>query len=143
MADDKDDKGKRYYWIKLHFNFFEEDVIDWLISQKNGCEYIVLYQKLCLATANNNGRMIQQIGEMIVPYDVNKIARDTKFNVDTVMVALGLFKKIGLILQEENGVMILPHIENMVGSETKWAQKKRKQRANEDNVPQLSPKMST
>lgn len=78
---------KRFYWIKLKENFFDIETIDWLISQKNGCEYIVLYQKLCLLTANKGGKLATQVGEMIIPYDVNKIARDTKFDIDTVIVS--------------------------------------------------------
>ena len=71
--------NKRYYWIKLKTDFFNQETIDFLLSQKNGCEYIVLYQMLCLNTANNNGEMCSKIGEMIVPYNVDKIVRDTKY----------------------------------------------------------------
>jgi predicted phage replisome organizer len=119
---------KRFYWIKLKENFFDIETIDWLISQKNGCEYIVLYQKLCLLAANKGGRLAMQVGEMIVPYDVNKIARDTKFDIDTVIVAMELFRKIGLIYEESDGVLKIPYVEEIVGSETPAAIKKRKQR---------------
>lgn len=119
---------RRYYWIKLKENFFDLETIDWLMSQKNGCEYIVLYQKLCLLTANKGGKLAMQIGEMIIPYDVNKIARDTKFSVDTVIVAMELFKKIGLIYEQEDGVLKIPYVEEMVGSETTSAQRVREYR---------------
>lgn len=119
---------KRYYWIKLKENFFDLETIDWLISQKNGCEYIVLYQKLCLLTANKDGKLAMQIGEMIIPYDVNKIARDTKFSLDTVIVAMELFKKIGLIYEQEDGILKIPYVEEMVGSETSSAQRVREYR---------------
>lgn len=125
---------KRYYWIKLKTDFFNQETIDFLLSQENGCQYIVLYQMLCLNTANNNGEMATRIGEMIVPYDVNKIVRDTKyFTFDTVAVALELFKKLGLIYQEEGEVLKISNFDDMVGSETKSAQIKRKQRQN--NIP--------
>ena len=122
---------KRYYWIKLKTDFFNQETIDFLLSQENGCQYIVLYQMLCLNTANNNGEMATRIGEMIVPYDINKIVRDTKyFTFDTVAVALELFKKLGLIYQEEGEILKIAHLEEMVGSEsaTRSAIKKREQR---------------
>ena len=122
-----DDK-KRYYWIKLKENFFDLETIDWLISQKNGCEYIVLYQKLCLLTANKGGNLETKIGEMLIPYDVNKIARDTKFNVDTVIVAMELFKKIGLIYELESGILHIPYVNELVGSETSSAKRVREHR---------------
>ena len=74
MAD-----NKKFYWIKLKTDFFNQETIDFLMSQQNGCQYVVLYQMLCLNTANNGGNLSTKIGEMIVPYDVNKIVRDTKY----------------------------------------------------------------
>lgn len=121
--------NKRFYWIKLKTDFFNQETIDFLMGQKNGCQYIVLYQMLCLMTANNEGKLCSNIGELIVPYDVDKIARDTKyFDFDTVTVALGLFKRIGLIYEEDAGVLKISNIDTMVGSESKWAEKKRLQR---------------
>lgn len=118
--------SKKYYWIKLKTDFFNLDEIDFLLSQKNGCEYIVLYQMLCLKTANNDGVLNTKIGEMIIPYDPAKIARDTKyFDIDTVIVAMELFKKLGLIYEEEDKTLKIAAIGDMVGSETAWAEKKR------------------
>ena len=70
---------KKYYWIRLKTNFFSQEIIDFLLSQKNGCQYVVLYQMLCLNTANSDGVLVTNINEMLVPYDVNKIVRDTKY----------------------------------------------------------------
>lgn len=117
---------KKYYWIKLKTDFFNSEQIDFLMSQKNGCQYVVLYQMLCLNTANTQGEMASRVGEMIVPYDVNKIVRDTKyFDFDTVVVALDLFKKLGLVYEEENSILKISNFEEMVGSESAWAEKKR------------------
>ena len=38
---------KRYYWIRLKDSFMTGDEIDFLMSQKNGAEYVVLYQMDC------------------------------------------------------------------------------------------------
>ena len=108
---------KKFYWIKLKTDFFDLPTIDWLLSQKNGCEYIVLYQMLCLQTANTNGMMASKIGEMLIPFDAEKIARDTKhFDVDTVIVALELFKKLGLIYEQEENIFRIAAIDDMVGA---------------------------
>ena len=121
--------NKRYYWIKLKTDFFNQDTIDFLLSQKNGCQYIVLYQMLCLNTANNEGRLATNIGEMIVPYDVNKIVRDTKyFDFDTVTVALELFKKLGLVYEEQDSILKITSFAEMVGSETSSAKRVREHR---------------
>ena len=140
-------ESKRYYWIKLKTGFFNEDAIDFLLSQKNGCEYVVLYQMLCLKSANTNGQLLSSIGEIIIPYNTEKIARDTKyFDVDTVTVALELYKRLGLIYTTENGALSIANYDDMVGSETDFAKKKREYRARKskdnllDNVKTMSDK---
>ncbi len=121
--------SKKFYWIKLKTDFFNLDEIDFLLSQNNGCEYVVLYQMLCLQVANTNGRLQKQLGEIIIPFDIEKIQRETKyFDFDTIAVALELYKKLGLIYQDENGTLTISHYEELVGSETQWAIEKRKAR---------------
>lgn len=119
-------ESKKFYWIKLKTDFFNQETIDFLLSQPNGCQYVVLYQMLCLKTANNGGTLATNIGEMIVPYDVNKIVRDTKyFDFDTVTIALGLFKQLGLIYEGNENILKISNFDNMVGFESQWAEKKR------------------
>lgn len=120
--------GKRYYWIKLKESFLNSDAVDFLMSQPDGSNYVVLYQILCLKTINTGGKLARQIGEIIIPYDEEKIQRDAKwFTIDTVRVALNLYKALGLIYTDENGVLALAEYGNLVGSETDWAAQKRKQ----------------
>lgn len=135
--------GKRFYWIKLTKEFMIED-IDFLMNQKNGAKYVVLYQMLCLATINTEGTCAYTVGEVIVPYDVDKIRRECRyFDNDTIIVALELFKKLGWVYEQENGVLQIANFDGMVGSETDWAQKKARQRLKSgDNVPALSLPMS-
>jgi len=121
---------KKYWYIQLDVNFFENEVIDWLCEQKNGYEYVVLYIKLCLKTSNTGGFLTRQIGDMVIPYDFNKIAEVTKMKLDTVIVAFELFKKTGLIYKadEDNNLMRIPAVEKMVGYTTQFALDKAKQR---------------
>ena len=123
-------ENKKYWYLQLNVNFFEDERIDWLAEQQNGYAYVVLYLKLCLKTANNNGILTRQIGDMIIPYDVNKIAEITKMNVDIVRVALELYKKIGLVYEaDENcNFMRLPEVPSMVGYTTQYAIDKAKYR---------------
>ena len=139
--------NKRYYWIKLKTDFFNQETIDFLLSQKNGCEYIVLYQMLCLNTANNNGKMCSKIGEMIIPYNIEKIIRDTKyFDFDTVTIALELFKKLGLVYEENDKILKISNFDEMVGSEVSSAKRVRKFREKKalleegEKIPKKEPK---
>ena len=121
--------AKKFYWIKLKNSFLTSQKVDFLMSQPNGANYVVLYQILCLLTVNTNGELLSNIGEVIVPYDENKIAREAKwFTVDTIRCGLALYSKLGLIYTQENGVLKISDYEELVGSETKWAGYKREQR---------------
>ena len=119
-------ESKKYYWIKLKTDFFDQDTIDFLMGQENGAEYVVIYQMLILKTAQQGGYLGTKMAEAMIPYDIKKIVRDTKyFDYDTVTIALELFKKLGLVYEESNHILKLAGAEQLVGSESKWAEKKR------------------
>ena len=131
--------GKRYYWIKLKESFMTSDAVDFLMGQPDGANYVVLYQMLCLKTINTGGKLERHIGEVIIPYDEAKIQRDTKwFSIDTVRVALNLYKALGLVYQDRDGALALADYDNLVGSETDWAAKKRRQAVGKES-PELPP----
>lgn len=125
------DDRKRYYWIKLKTDFFDIPTIDWLMEQEDGCAYVVLYIKLCLLTANQGGALVRQIGEMIIPYEPKKIAEVTRFSINTVTVALELYKRLGLIYVTEDGIMMLAGVDTMVGSEAANSNAQRQRRFRE------------
>lgn len=120
-----------FYWIKLSMDFFGQDTIDWLKDQDNGCEYIVLYLQLCLLSANNNGVLVRHVGDMDVPYDVDKIADRTHFPIDIVMAAMPIYIKLGMIEIDAQGIITIPAVPAMVGSRSasKDAMRKRAYRA--------------
>lgn len=134
--------GKRYYWMKLKESFMTSDTIDYFMSQPDGANYVVLYQMLCLKTINTDGRLSRQIGEILIPFDVEKIQRDCKwFSVDTIRVALNLYRQVGLIYEDVDGTLVLTDHDNLVGSETDWASQKRNQQQRQlqnAQPPQLS-----
>ena len=132
---------KKYYWLKLKEDFFEEDTISWLEEQENGKDYCLFYLKLCLKSLKNDGVLIRNVGELFIPYEISKLAEITNTDIDTVIVAMELFKKIGLVQVLENGEIYLTQLKNMIGSETNWAILKRNERQKKlelDNVQKLS-----
>lgn len=139
---------KRFYWIKLKENFLTSETVDFLMSQKDGANYVVLYQCLCLKCVNTDGELSRQIGEIIVPFEEEKIQRDLKwFSIDTIRIALELYKKLSLIYRQENGIFKITNFEKLVGVESEWAKKKRDYRKSlqnkiEDIVLNLSEPLS-
>ena len=123
------EKDKKFYWLKLKSEFMNGEIVDFLMSQKNGANYVVLYQMLALKTMNTNGKLCCEIGEVIIPFDPEKIQRECKwFDIDTIRVAIELYSKLGLVYTNEDGILQITQFEELVGSETYWAKQKRLER---------------
>ena len=104
------------------------DTIDYFMSQPDGANYVVLYQMLCLKTINTDGRLSRQIGEVVIKYDIPKIQRDLKwFSADTIRTALECFKSLGLVYEEDDGIIVLSGHDDLIDSETDYAAQKRTQ----------------
>lgn len=138
--------SKKYYWLKLKNDFFEDDTIQFIEEQENGYKYVNFYLKLCLKSLKSDGTLIRLVGETLIPYDVKSLAKLTNTDVDIVRVAMDLFKKIGLIKVYDSGEIYLTQIKEMIGSETEKAQIMRKTRARKsigNNVTRMLPECYT
>ena len=129
--------NKRYYWLKLKEDFFEDDTIQWLEEQENGKEYVIFYLKLALKSLDGDGKLIRYVGETLLPYDVKALAKLTNTSPDTVAVAMKTFIDIGLVSRLEGGEIYMNQIQEMVGSETRAAESMRRLRAKEKAQKQL------
>lgn len=121
--------NKRYFWIKLKEDFFDSEQMDFIHEQPNGAEYIYIYLRLCLMAANSEGVVERRIGPMVMPYSIAKLAEVVRSTPDSVMVALNMFKQIGLVEETDMGAVSIPGIKDMVGSESESARRVRRFRA--------------
>ena len=122
-------RKKRYFWLRLKEDFFEEDTIEWLEEQPNGKEYCLIYLKLCLKSLKTEGLLVRNVGTTMIPYDAEALSKTTNSSVDTIKVAMDLFQKIGLIDVLETGEIYLSQLNELVGSETEAAALKRLERS--------------
>ena len=135
----------KFYWLKLQADFFDREEVKVIEAQQNGHKYVNFYLKLILKSINNGGRLMFR---NIIPYTPEMLSTLTNTDVDTVRVATDMFIKLGLMEQLDDGALFMVETQNMIGSETKWAEKKRLQREKikeekkalegGDNVPKLS-----
>ncbi len=126
---------KKYYWLKLHHDFFNRDEIRIIESQQNGKDYIIFYLKLMLKSINNDGKLMFKD---TIPYTPEMLASITNTSIDTVRVAIDAFSKLGLITLLDDGALFMQEVNKLVGSETADAERKRVERANKKIVPQLA-----
>jgi len=137
---------KKYYWLKLNENFFEDDTIQFIEEQEGGILYSNFYMKLCLKSLKQAGTLVRVVGETLIPYDVKSLSKLTGVPSDTVAVAMDLFETIGLIKVLETGEIYLSQIEEMIGSETDKAKSMRMLRARRNdegnNVTKMLPNVT-
>lgn len=126
--------NKRFYWLKLDEEFFEDDTIQWIEEQENGDKYVLFYLKLCLKSLKNDGILVRYVGDKLMPYDVKALAKLTNTDVDTVRIAINVFKEIGLIEFMDTGELFMKQINEMIGTETEKASLMRRKRARENKL---------
>lgn len=127
----------KYYWLKLKRDFFKRHDIRIIEEMPNGKDYILFYLKLLLESIDHEGSL--RFSDTI-PYNEQMLSVVTNTNIDIVRSAMKLFVELNMMSICDDKTIYMNEVDKLIGSETKWAEKKRLQRAKEDNVPQLSSK---
>ena len=122
---------KRFYWLKLKEDFFDDDTISFIEEQPNGVYYVNFYLKLCLKSLKAEGKLIRLVGDTFIPYDAAGLAKLTNTPIDTVKAAMSLFQSIGLVKVLNTGELYLAQLDELIGSETDKAAMMRRKRAEE------------
>ena len=115
----------KYYWLKLHRDFFKRHDIKIVESMPNGKDYILFYLKLLVESVDHEGKL--RFSDAI-PYNAEMLSAVTNTNTDIVKGALKTFADLGMVTILEDSTIFMSEVEKMMGYETKWAEKKRKQR---------------
>ena len=131
-------QNKKYYWLKLRDDFFERDEVKIIEGQTNGKDYIIFYMKLLLKSVKTEGELFFRDA---IPYSPQMLATITGTNIDTVKVAVDLFTSLGLMEKWSNGTLFMLETQNMIGSESKWANYKSVERSKKEQIGQC-PNMS-
>lgn len=118
---------KKYYYLKLKENFFNSDEIILIESMKDGMLYSNILLKLYLLSLKYNGYL--RLNDNM-NYTAQMIATITRHEVETVERALKIFAEFGMILETADGSIYMMNIEDMVGSSSTEADRKRLARAN-------------
>ncbi|QKF82412.1 phage replisome organizer N-terminal domain-containing protein [Halarcobacter ebronensis] len=122
--------NKKFFWLKLKNDFFDREEIKIIENQQNGKDYIIFYMKLLLKSVESEGQLFFR---NTIPYSPDMLATITNTSIDTVKVAVSLFIELQLMERWDDGTLFMIETQNMVGSESKWAQYKRNERKENKN----------
>lgn len=117
--------NKRYYWLKLHDDFFKSKRIKKL--RKLGSDFVIIYLKMQLLSLQNNG-ILEFSG--IEDSFASEIALDIDEDEDKVQLTISYLQSCGLLECTEGNEFFLPYVEKLTGSETQSTIRSRKCREN-------------
>ncbi len=118
--------NKRYYWLKLKENFFDEMYIQALRELPNGDSMVIVLQKMLLASMNNFG-VIEYSGMFAT--NIKEVARKVHEDEEIVEKTVEALVRFKVIEIKENGDLYIPFVKDITGSETASTQRSRESRA--------------
>lgn len=122
---------KKYYWLKLHKDFFKRHDMRIIEDMPNGKDYVLFYLKLLVESICHEGEL--RFSETI-PYDEKMLSIITNTNIDIVKAAVKIFIELKLMEFFEDGTIFMGEVKKMIGSETEWAEKKRLYRETQNQL---------
>lgn len=120
--------NKKFYWIKLKDDFFKSDEIEDLQETENGYEKLAIYQKIILYCINKDGCLVSNSGESTKPISIERLSRNIGHDKYITQQTIDTLIDLKLLYEDTDGIIKVANFSDMVGVETKWAEKKRKYR---------------
>lgn len=106
--------NKKYYWLKLKDNFFQNEDLRMMEAMENGFIYSNLYLKMMLLSVKNDGRLMFKDR---IPYDAKMIAGATNIPIETVRCGIQVLEQFGFIEKSSSGVIYIKSIKCLQNKE--------------------------
>lgn len=140
MQYKNDPKAKRYYWLKLKNDFFDQKEIKLLRKIAGGDTFTIIYLKMLLKSLQDNGSLyFEAIGDDFT----EELALDLDEDVENVALTIQFLqgKKLLEIIEEDE--FFLNRVPEMVGSESFSAERMRNMRKkNKEELSQSNTLLS-
>lgn len=115
-------ENRKYYFLKLKEDFFEQDTIVLLESLKDGILYSNILMKMYLKSLQFNGFL--KVNEHL-SLTTEMIATLTRHEVGTVERAIKIFLELGFAETTETGTIYMSQIETLVGKSSTEGERKK------------------
>lgn len=120
-----DPKAKRYFWLKLKNDFFEQKEIKLLRRIAGGDTYTIIYLKMMLKSLKNDGKLFYEFyGDNFA----EEIALDIDESPEDVAMTISYLESKGLIELIEQDEYFLNKVPEMIGSEAYSTERSRRHR---------------
>jgi predicted phage replisome organizer len=122
-------ENKKFYWLKLHDDFFRSKRIKKL--RKLGSDFVIIYLKMQLLSLRNNG-ILEYSG--VENNFSDEIALDIDEDPDKVQLTISYLQSCGLLECKDNTEFFLPYVEKCTGKETQSTIRSRRFRENKEKA---------
>lgn len=119
-------KPKRYYWLKLKDDFFNQKEIKRLRKIAGGDTYTIIYLKMLLVSLKNEGKIYF---DGIEEDFASEIALELDEDEENVKVTLAYLRSKGLVEMDSEDEMTMQNMASLIGSETESAVRMRRSRS--------------
>lgn len=117
--------NKKYYWLKLKEDFFDDKYIKALRKLPDGDALCIIYQKMQLKSLKTEGFIHY---DKILPSAEEELALILDEDLNKVKLTLQALLSMGLVERWENDTLYMVAMQNLIGSETAVAERVRKHR---------------
>lgn len=104
---------KKFYWLRLHKDFFKRHEIRIIEAMPNGKDYVLFYLKLLVESVSHEGCL--RFSDT-VPYSMEMLSVLTNTNVDVVKSAIDVFVELNMIEILDDATIFMAEVDTMIGS---------------------------
>lgn len=116
---------KRFFWLKLKNDFFDQKEIKMLRRLAGGDTFTVIYLKILLLSLKNDGRIYY---DGVANNMIDEIALEIDEDIENTQVTFNYLQQKGLIVFNADDEIEISNIASLVGSESDSARRVRKHR---------------
>ena len=118
-------------------NYYRQDFVRKIRAEKNGFEYLTLYEELLIESLNKDGVLANFFDDKIVPYTTKELSIIFNHGESIVKNGLEIFQKYKIIEKKEDGSYFIPDALKYTKRTTIGAQNKKKQRNNKKDKEEV------
>lgn len=118
-------------------NYYRKDFVRKIRAEKNGFEYLTLYEELLIESLNKDGVLANFFDDKIVPYTTKELSIIFNHRESIIKNGLEIFQKYKIIEKKEDGSYFIPDALKYTKRTTVGAENKKKQRNNKKDKEEV------
>ena len=128
--------NKKYYWLKLKEDFFDDKVIKYLRKLPDGNALVIIYLKMQLKSLKTEGFLKY---DRLLPSYEEELALVLDEDINMVRFAITALIKMGVVERWEDDMLYMASMQQLIGSETAVAERVRRHRALKSKQQEMLP----